>query len=75
MWGSTAARVGLMPSHGDTPPLSAAGGQDGQSGAMGSSWGSGTRGPPQEKKVAAATVQWRDPRGLQKTEERKAGAQ
>lgn len=63
-----------MPSHGDTPPLSAAGGQDGQSGAMGSSWGSGTRGPPQ-KKVAAATVQWRDPRGLQKTEERKAGAQ
>lgn len=50
MWGSTAARVGLMPSHGDTPPLSAAGGQDGQSGAMGSSWGSGTRGPPQKKK-------------------------
>lgn len=75
MWGSTAARVGLMPSHGDTPPLSAAGGQDGQSGAMGSSWGSGTRGPPQKKKVAAATVQWRDSRGLQKTEERKAGAQ
>lgn len=33
--------------------------------------------PPskKKKKVAAATVLWRDPRGLQKTEERKAGAQ
>lgn len=50
MWGSTAARVELMSSHRDTQPLSAAGGQDGQSGAMGSSWGSGTRGPPSRKK-------------------------
>lgn len=31
--------------------------------------------PLKKKKVAAATVQWRDPCGLQKTEERKAGAQ